>query len=558
MEQRWRCTNYATGLEAVRGFRHGQSLLAYPLLRTSSTPVPIPFRKVIQENRHALLLALLALATSLGWFFIDGDVGINLADEGYLWHGTEAMRQGQIPMRDFHAYDPGRYLWTVGWSYLLGESLVSLRLACVLFQCLGVFAGLLAVCRVSRQPLFLICIALLLDVWMHPRYKVFEQSIALMSVYAGVLLMERPTLRRHLGVGIFGGLMAFMGRNHGAYHVLAFGLIISWTAGSEGWREWRRRIMAWSGGLFAGYAPQWLMFICVPGYFRSFVDSLVSISAKGTNLAAAVPWPWLVPANLPGWIRANSIAEGCFYVALPLFLALAVARASWLGRQRLATQPVLVSAACVTLPYTHYVFSRPDIVHLTHGAPSMVLGAIALAASFASRGRWLPRACAPVILVASVLANFFQLGAIRQLFAPPGTYLSLPVNGSRMLLQRYHAQVLVSAHTLTTDLAKADEPVFFAPHMPGLYPFTGRLSPTKQIYFIFPATPDEDRALLAEIEKAGVQWVMLHDYALDGREDLRFRATNPIVFDFFRKNFEPVLIETLPRDMIVLHRIHHP
>jgi hypothetical protein len=169
---------------------------------------------------------------------------------------------------------------------------------------------------------------------------------------------------------------------------------------------------------------------------------------------------------------------------------------------------------------------------------------------------WLPQALAPAMLVASFLAIFFQIGAIRQIFAAPGTYLSLPVNGARMLLPRYHAQVLVSAHTLTTNLAKADEPILFAPHMPGLYPFTGRLSPTKQIYFIFPATPEEDRALLAEIERAGVQWVMLHDYALDGRDDLRFRATNPIVFDFFRKNFEPVPIDTLPPDMIVLHRIH--
>ena len=197
-------------------------------------------------------LAVLAVALSVGWFFLDGNVKVNLADEGYLWYGTHAMSHGQVPMRDFHAYDPGRYLWTVGWSYLLGESLVSMRLACVLFQCLGLLAGLLAARRLSRNPLFLIGTALIFATWMHPRYKVFEQSIALMAVLAGVLLVEKPSLHRHFCVGLFGGLAAFMGRNHGAYHVAAFGLLIAWLSWGEGWGVWLRRSFVWGGGLLAG------------------------------------------------------------------------------------------------------------------------------------------------------------------------------------------------------------------------------------------------------------------------------------------------------------------
>jgi hypothetical protein len=522
------------------------------------TPVPFFSRHAFHEYRHVLWLAVLAVVTSAGWFLIDGDVGINLADEGYLWYGTGALMEGRVPMRDFHAYDPGRYIWTAAWSWVLGPSLTSMRLACVLFQCLGVLAGLLAARRISRNVLFLICVALLLDVWMHPRYKVFEQSIALMSVLAGVLLIEKPTLRRHFCVGLFGGLMAFMGRNHGAYHVLAFGLLITWLAWSEGWRVWLKRSLVWTGGLLIGYLPQWLMFLFVPGYFRAFLDLLASITAKGTNLPAVVPWPWLVPSGMNIWMWISSIAEGCFYVAMPAFLVFAVAAFCWMNRARLATHPVLVASACVTLPYTHYVFSRPDIVHLTHGAPPMVLGMIALCAGLAGNRTWLPWLTAPVLLTASVFANFFGFGMVRQIFAAPGSFYSLPVKGAPMLLPRYHVQVLASAHTLATTLAKPDEPIFFAPHMPGLYAFTGRHSPTNQIYFIFPATPDEDRALLAELEAARVQWVMLHDYALDGRDELRFRSTHPIVFDSFRKNFQPVRIDTLPPDMIVLRRIQQP
>ncbi|MEO7319546.1 MAG: hypothetical protein ABIZ56_11205, partial [Chthoniobacteraceae bacterium] len=449
----------------------------------------------------------------------------------------------------------GRYLWTAGWSYALGEGLVSMRLACVLFQCLGVLAGVLAARRISRNALFLICMALLFGAWMHPRYKVFEQSIALMAVYAGVLLIEKPTLRRHVCLGLFGGLAAFFGRNHGVYHLLAFGLLIAWLSWSEGWRAWWKRSLVWGCGLLVGYLPQWLMFLFVPGYFRAFLDLLASISAKGTNLPAIVPWPWLMPSGMNSWMWLSSIAEGWFYVAMPAFLVFALAAACWFGRARLAAHPVLVASACVALPYTHYVFSRPDIVHLTHGAPPMVLGMIALGASFSAYG---VRLLAPALLLASGLANFFMFGMVRQIFADPGSLYSLPVNGSRMLLPRDHVRVLATAHTLANTLAKPDEPIFFAPHMPGLYAFTGRLSPTKQIYFIFPATPEEDHALLAELEASNVQWVMLHDYPLDGRDDLRFRCTHPILVASLHKNFEVVPIDTLPADMIVLHRIKKP
>ncbi|MGB8167109.1 MAG: hypothetical protein WCF18_06430, partial [Chthoniobacteraceae bacterium] len=180
-------------------------------------------RPFFRDKAYLLWLALLTLSFSIGWYLFDAELGVNFSDEGFLWYGASAVRRGLVPMRDFQAYDPGRYWWTAAWSFVLGEGLMPLRLSCVLFQCLGVFAGLLAARRVCRHWAFLIGVALLLCAWMHPRYKCFEQSIALMFVYAGVLLLEKPSLRRHFCVGLFGGLMAFMGRNHGAYFVVAFG-----------------------------------------------------------------------------------------------------------------------------------------------------------------------------------------------------------------------------------------------------------------------------------------------------------------------------------------------
>jgi hypothetical protein len=241
------------------------------------------------------------------------------------------------------------------------------------------------------------------------------------------------------------------------------------------------------------------------------------------------------------------------YVALPIVLVAGAVRALHLRLSEGSLPPVLTAAFCVSVPYTHYVFSRPDIVHLSHGMPTMALGAIAVGLSFHGLWRRIGYAVLASLLVLSIVGSLYWMGITLELLAAPGSFVPADIKGERMLVTKRQFQVLASAHHLANDLAKPDEPVLFMPLMPGLYPFTGRLSPAKRLYFVLPSA-EEDQGLLAEIQRAGVQWVMLQDYALDGRDDLRFRNANPKVSEYFRGNFDVVAMPTLPRDMIILHR----
>jgi hypothetical protein len=502
-----------------------------------------------------LLLAALAVAPVLGWFLADGRLKIDLSDEGFLWYGTIALRRGLVPFRDFQSYDPGRYAWTAGWSFVLGESLVALRFACVLFQCAGLFAGLLAARRLSRNPGFLLCVALALCAWMGPRYKVFDPSLALASVAAGAWLLEKPSRARHFAVGVLGGAAAFFGRNHGLYHLAAFGALIAWSARGCGAGETARRVLFWTLGLALGYLPQLAMFALVPGYLDAFLASIGEILRHGTNLPVAAPWPWAIPAELQPWPRASLIAIGCFFVALPAFLALALARSLALGRAGLAAHPVLLAAACVAAPYAHHAFSRADVVHLSGAAPVLVIGLLALGGSFQGElARW-RGLLAPALLLASLLATLLWTTTAIEVARVPGAFETVDVGGATMRVSRRDAAVLSGARKLAGELARPEEPVFFAPNQPGLYPFTGRLSPTRQIYFFYPATPEEDRRLREELESAGVRWAMIRDYALDGRDELRFVRTHPITAGYLREHFRPVPVESLPPDELVVRRL---
>lgn len=510
------------------------------------------FHERFTPYRHVVFVALLAAALSCAIFFTDGNVGINLADEGYLWYGMRALKAGLVPIRDFQAYDPGRYIWTALWSCVLGDGLVSMRFACMIFQCFGMVFGLLAARRISEDWRFLVLIALILVQWMIPTYKVFEQSISLAAVYVAVLLIERPTVKRHFCAGLFVGFAAFMGRNHGLYNSIAFGLLLLLLARGA-WREAPLRLAAWAGGVVVGYLPQLAMFAFVPGYLAAFLALLHRNVSIGSNLAMPVPWPWTTPINEGLIVWLNGFVEGLFYLFIPLFIGLALLVLLRLSRVAALRHPVLMAGACVALPYAHHTFSRADYVHLAHSVPVLALGVISLCHLLKPSLKSVSIA-AVALCLASVPATFVHGGLYAELTAPAGSFVERQVLGQTMHVGLYHDILLTLADRVANKLAKPEEPVVFLPHWPGLYAFTNRISPLKQIYFIRPASPPEEEAELAALKSKGVRWVLLEDYKLDGRDDLRFQNTNPLVFKYFVENFERLSIAGVPRDTVVLRR----
>ena len=497
---------------------------------------------------------LLAGVLLFSWFAFDGDVGsdIDFSDEGYLWYGTRAMKAGQVPIRDFQAYDPGRYVWTAAWSYLLGDSLVAMRLACVIFGWIGVTAGVLAARRISGHWLFQAVMVASLVLWMFPRYKVFEQAIALMGVYAAVRLIERPTVRQHFASGIFVGLMAFMGRNHGLYLFVAFALVITLLAKSV--RDFSRAGLMWGAGIFVGYLPQLAMLAMAPGYLAAHLELLNLGKRVGTNLGMPVPWPWNVSPWLyhDAWLHAMS--EGCFFVALIVFPAAAVVRATMI-RRRVLDHPLFVAASAVTLPYAHYAFSRPDTFHLTHSVPPLILAVVALCHTFPrSVARWLTYAAAGGLLALTLPLSLYYARAYSVAVRPPGSYVQRVVGGASMRLSREQARILDVALEIANERAAPGDAILYLPHFPGLYPATNRFSPVRQIYFIFPALLSEEAVTLARLRETDVKWVMLQDVRLDGRDDLRFRNTNPLLYRFLEEQFEIVSMSEVAKSVSVFRR----
>ena len=107
-------------------------------------------------------------------FIWEGHVGINYLTN--FLYGSAAVSRGEVPIRDFYAYDPGRYYFTAFIMQLMGkDSIIASRIAEALVQGLGLFLALFMLIRMLKFDkkihfIYLFFFTLTLLLWIIPLY----------------------------------------------------------------------------------------------------------------------------------------------------------------------------------------------------------------------------------------------------------------------------------------------------------------------------------------------------------------------------------------------------
>ncbi len=501
-------------------------------------PTPAPL-----NNDRALFLQamLLAVAAVLALFLWQGNKGLDWSDEGYLWYGAQRVMLGELPIRDFQSYDPGRYYWSAGIMRLLGDNgILAQRGAAAAFQALGLFIAMLLVLRRVRgpwPPLALMALVTLL-VWMFPRHNYFDITVSIALVGALAFLIQNPTARRYLLAGVVVGLAAFFGRNHGVYGVMgSLGVLVwlalgPWNTSNSG-PGLPRGGALWSLGVVLGYLPMLAMLALVPEYVQPFWESILFLfEVNTTNLTLPVPWPWTIPTDTYTTVDyLRRVFAGVYFMALLTFPLLGIPWVSWRRLKGRSTPPALTAAVFMALPYAHYAFSRADIPHLALSVFPLLIGCLVLAARGKARFGY---PLAAVLCLTSVLVMFPTQPGWKCL---EGRCQEVLAGDEVLYLRSRDAERVALFERLVREYAPDGRPFVVLPYWPTCYALFDRKSPTWEIGAIMPRQPGFERAEILRIEVACPGFVLLQDIAVDGQEALLFENTHPLFSEYLKKNF---------------------
>jgi hypothetical protein len=498
---------------------------------------------------------LSATALVLGSFVWQGRYGFNIADEGFFWYGVQRVQAGEAPLVDFMSYDPGRYYWSAALMGLLRQDgLVALRAATAVFQWLGLFAGLALLLRGrSKRDLALFTLAAItLLVWMYPWFKVFDTSASLLLIGGLALLLERPSPRRFFLAGAAIGLAAVFGRNHGLYGLTGLLGVAVYLACLR--REVTTIIqgLGCSGcGVVVGYLPVLIMLAVVPGFPAALWESIRAIIDRAaTNLPLPVPWPWRVAVtDLPAATAAADVLTGIFFVALLVF---GVSSLAWIIHRALqgrAVAPEFAASSVLVLPYAHYAFSRADVTHLALGIFPLLIGVFVMLRDCKGWGRW-------IVALATTGASLLIVLPLH-----PGwdcrvtsPCVAEKVGGDALTIEPPVAKFLTMLKDTSERYAPGDRNFLVTPLWPGAYAAFKRKSPVWEIYALLPQPAEFERREIERIKRADPGFVLVLDFPVDGRDDLRFGATHPLIERFIRENFDPVTVENWPPSVFQFYK----
>ena len=480
-------------------------------------------------------LLMFSIVAILLTFWLHGNKGFSLWDEGYLWYGVQRVMRGEIPILDFKSYDPGRYYWSAALMTLWGDNgILSLRASVAVFESIGLFIGILLIAKgiEKRDRFFVLLSALILLIWMFPRHKLFDISLPIFMVGALALLVQNPNLRRHFLAGVCLGIIAIFGRNHGLYGLLGtLGIFTLLSINNFKKNSHIKQFTYWAFGVCIGFSPILLAMLLKPGYFSAYWQSICYLfEKKATNIFLPIPWPWEIHfATHPLSVSITRMLLGLYFMLILLFTFASIAFIIHRRINNKSVSSVFAAASFLTLPYSHYFYSRADVSHLAQAIPPFLIGFLIFIYSLNNRIKYLILSC----LIISGLFIHPSWKCFSTLQCE-----NIEISNNHLQVSKGTANQIILLRRIVSRYAPDGENFIVTPLWPGAYAMFNRKCPLWASYSILPQSQNFQKNEIKQIKAAKPGFILIVDLPVDGRDDLRFRNTNPLVYKFIRRTYE--------------------
>jgi TRAP-type C4-dicarboxylate transport system permease small subunit len=227
------------------------------------------------------------------------------------------------------------------------------------------------------------------------------------------------------------------------------------------------------------------------------------------------------------------VLVGLFFIAIVVFGILATIWVTWQKFHKRAVPSALVAAAFLALPYAHYAYSRADVSHLAKSIFPLLIGCLVLLATKPARIKW-PLAlvlCGSSLLVMVHFHPAWQCRANKQC-------VNIVISDTEVSVDARTASEIALLKKLVAKHAPDGQSFITTPFWPGAYPLFERKSPMWEIYALFSRSESFQQLEIERIKVANPGFILIFDFPLDGREELRFRNTHALIHRYILDNFE--------------------
>jgi hypothetical protein len=475
--------------------------------------------------------------------------GFNIRDEGVIPHGALRVLQGEVPWKDFQAYAPGAYYLHAGAFALFGPHLTVARGLAVLLGALMVTMIVQAGARLMPWPFAMLAgVLLLLAPGVY--YSRYVNVFSLLNIVVFPWAVARGPTGGFL-LGMVGGVTTLFREDLGLA-VLAAGAVCQCLATEvRSQAPWPRRaavVLSLASGAALVLLPGGIYYWAhsALGYIaRSRVNALL-----GGYHTMSLPYPRL--STLLGDGRWGEAV--IFYGPVIVFSVTAVLLLRRYARGDVAGHTVtLTYIALVSGLIFHQALWRTAVEnHVKVIGPVILLGCylLGLGARALSQGwksRWLrPLAVVggillaggPVLYAREVLtAHGFTVGSASVL-RQDATRLELP--GGPVYAPRGGADPPEETARYLRAHTAPEDPIFVIPFAPMMYVLADRQNPSFFEWVLPPEVSmygDLEPRIVADLDRVRPRYVVFEDFALDGREDRRFRRYAPAVFRYVQDHY---------------------
>lgn len=495
---------------------------------------------VISRLAFSGMIAILFVVLS---FLLEGTFDFNVWDEGYLWYGSQRVLLGEVPIRDFQSYDPGRYYWVAMiMSFLHDDGIIPQRIALHLCQVVAI-TTLNYTLLVDRSKLMLRDVLglslnnLLVHVWLKPIYATFDMSVSICSITILGYYSRKIEWKSSLRVGCYIGFLVFLGRNHAVYFFVGWLLIFlsqrPWTNVSAS------LVQVLTGtvlGVVIGLLPMFYLSLRYDGFLMAYIESILElVRQQSTNLPLPIPYLWTIDYGSLG-IRGGieSTMNALFFMSVFGFGILSIPMIVFL--KRLGNHnALLIGATALALPYAHYVHSRADLEHLARGIFPLIVLVIGVTFSLGIKRM-------VSVLILAIVSSTWVMRYFHAVFYSSLRLTCKPVliGNKKMFANESAAEEIELLNKLVSKYSRRQRDFAVFPFMCSAYPMYKQRSPLHDIYLLNPCDEHKQVEEIAQLSNRRFSFILISDFALDGKKERSFTSTHPLLNEHIRNHYYPV------------------